>query len=67
MKAANTELIKYWFAIRANAIEVGIIAERNLVAAGHLDADERRILSRAEARQQPEPTQIDSCSRFVVR
>ena len=67
MKATNTELIKHWIDIRANAIEIGILAERQLIAVGYLSAEDRRILSRAEARQQPEPAQIDNHPRFMVR
>ena len=56
----------YWFAIRANAIEVGLIAERNLIAAGRIAESDRRILSRDEARQAKQD-KIDKEQRIMIR
>jgi hypothetical protein len=67
MKMTETELIKHWVKIRANAIEVGIIAERNLIEAGHMADSDRRILSRAESREQPQNRQVDEARHFMVR
>ena len=57
----------YWFAIRANAIEVGLIAERNLIAAGRMAESDRRILSRDEARQKGRQDKIDKEQRIMIR
>ena len=56
----------YWFAIRANAIEIGLMAERNLIAAGRITESDRRILSRDEARQAKQD-KIDKDQRIMVR
>jgi hypothetical protein len=41
---------RHWWAVRQAAIELGLIAERNLIAAGELSPNDRRIINRKEAR-----------------
>jgi hypothetical protein len=41
---------RHWWQVRQAAIELGLIAERHLIAAGELSPNDRRIINRKEAR-----------------
>ena len=66
MKGIETDIIDNWLNIRANAIEIGLMAERNLIAAGRIAESDRRILSRDEARQAKQD-KIDKEQRIMIR
>ena len=55
--------VRHWLEMRRHAIEVGLIAERNLIALGELDETDRRISTRAEQRRNCltvlEPVKVD--------
>lgn len=40
-----------WWTIRQNAIEIGLMAERNLIECGELKPEQRRVITRKESRQ----------------
>ena len=42
---------RHWWTVRQAAIELGLIAERNLIAAGELKENDRRIVNRKELRK----------------
>jgi len=42
---------RHWWTVRQAAIELGLIAERNLIAAGELQENDRRIVNRKESRK----------------
>ena len=41
---------RHWWTVRQAAIELGLMAERNLIACGELSPNDRRIINRKEAR-----------------
>ena len=67
MKMTETELIKHWVKIRANAIEIGAIAERDLIALGYMTEDDRRVLTRAEQRAAIQRASFESSALPLAR
>jgi len=49
-QAINTELTAHWWRLREHAIEIGIMAERELIRANALEPDKRRFYNRSEFR-----------------
>ena len=43
--------VQHWWQVRQAAIELGLMAERNLIAAGELKENDRRIVNRKESRK----------------
>jgi hypothetical protein len=50
MTTSQQQLIEHWQRIRQEAIEVAIIAERQLIAMGQMDEKDRRVFTRQESR-----------------
>jgi hypothetical protein len=50
MTTSQQQLTEHWQRIRQEAIEVAIIAERQLIAMGQMDEQDRRVFTRKESR-----------------
>ena len=49
--AADETLLNHWREMRRYAIEIGLIAERQLIAMDAMAPEQRRVMTRKEARQ----------------